>query len=216
MPSFDYGHWDVSLVGEFDVEKYIGFVYRITHIESGKAYIGCKHLWKYKKRKKVAASEWRTYCSSSDYLKPEITRLGKEAFHFQILMLCTNRRSLYYNEMKLQIELGVLESDQYYNANIGGMRFFRPVQSYLDETLRAKLREPNIGTKNPKYRGPFYATFKTGIVHHIVDKTVTDWCRENKYNISRIYEVREGKRKSYKNIVKVEYEHERQKGEDRG
>lgn len=208
--STDYGHWDVSLVGEFDVTKYIGFVYRITHIESGKAYIGCKHLWKYKKRKKVSASEWRTYCSSSDYLKPEIQKLGKDAFHFQILMLCTNRRNLYYNEMKLQVELGVLEGDEYYNANIGGMRFFRPVESYLNDDLRAKLRADKIGTKNPSYKGPFIVKYKDGSTKRVDDMTVDAFCRENKLNPSRVYEVREGKRKSYKNITEVIYEREQE------
>ena len=53
MSAPKYGHWDISLVGRFDPEEHLGFVYQITHIETGKSYIGCKHLWKFKKRKKV-------------------------------------------------------------------------------------------------------------------------------------------------------------------
>ena len=68
----DYGHWDISLVGEFNPDKHLGFVYQITHKQSGKSYIGCKHLWKFKKRKRVMASEWRYYYSSGKYLKPHI------------------------------------------------------------------------------------------------------------------------------------------------
>ena len=206
VPNTGYGHWDVSMVGEFDVNKHVGFVYRITNLKSGRAYIGCKHFWRFKKRKKVAASEWRTYCSSSDYLKPDIQSLGKEAFSFEILMLCNNRRNLYYNEMRLQIELGVLESNDYYNANIGGMRFFRPVVSYLDDAFRAKLRAKKLGTLNPNYRGTFRVKRKDGSEQIVSDMTMDAWCKENGFNRTRIYEVRIGTRKSYKGIVELTYE----------
>ena len=85
-----YGHWDTSLVGKFNPDDHLGFVYQITHKESGKSYIGCKHLWKFKKKKKVKASEWRYYCSSSKYLVPDIKKHGKRAFSFELLMLCPN------------------------------------------------------------------------------------------------------------------------------
>jgi hypothetical protein len=63
----DYGHWDISLVGKFNPNDHLGFVYQITHKQSGKSYIGCKHLWKFKKRKRVKASEWRYYRPVSSY-----------------------------------------------------------------------------------------------------------------------------------------------------
>ena len=64
----DYGHWDVSLVGEFDPDKHFGFVYRITRNDNGKSYIGCKHLFKYQKRKRIKASEWRYYDDAGYYV----------------------------------------------------------------------------------------------------------------------------------------------------
>lgn len=200
-----YGHWDIDLVGEFDPDKHLGFVYRITRLDTGKAYIGCKHLWKYRKGKKVAASEWRYYCSSSNYLKPEIAELGKKAFSFEILMLCPNKRDLYYNEMKLQIELGVLESDMYYNANVGGMRFYRPVRSYLCDEVRDKLS----GTNNGAYRGSFTVLFKGGREEVVENMTMRSWCAEHGYDHRRISELRRGKIKTHKGIKKVEYADER-------
>jgi len=203
----DYGHWDISLVGEFDPDKHLGFVYQITHIESGKSYIGCKHLWKFKKRKRVKASEWKNYCSSSNYLKPEIKEHGKDAFKFDMLMLCSNKRNLYYNEAKLQMQLGVLESDDYYNANVGGLRFYRPVESYITAKLLKKFK----GTKNPAYRGSFYVLYDSGIEILIEDMTVKQWCLDNNYTHQRISDLRTGKIKQYMNIIQMEYASERSK-----
>tara|TARA_R100001443_G_scaffold117048_1_gene139673 strand:- start:148 stop:786 length:639 start_codon:yes stop_codon:yes gene_type:complete len=210
MPAPTYGHWDVSLVGRFDPDKHLGFVYQITHVESGKSYIGCKHLWRFKKRKRVKASEWRYYCSSSNYLKPDIKKYGKRAFKFEILMLCPNKRDLYYNEAKIQMELGVLESEDYYNANVGGKRFFRPVSSYISQQLRNKIS----GIKNSAYRGPFHVHFKNGSVEKVEDRTIRDYCKDNGLDYRRLYELRkDGKlrnsqKKCYKGITKLEYEHE--------
>ena len=205
--SSKYGHWNIDLVGEFNPEKHLGFVYRITRLDTGKAYIGCKHLWRFKKGKRVAASEWRFYCSSSNYLKPEIAELGKKSFSFEILMLCPTKRDLYYNEMKLQIELGVLESDLYYNANVGGQRFYRPVHSYVSSELREKLKLS--GVTNPAYRGTFTVLFKGGREEVVENKTMADWCAENGYDHRRISELRRGKIKTHKDIKKVEYADER-------
>jgi len=204
----DYGHWDIDLVGEFNPEDHLGFVYQITRLDSGRSYIGCKHLWKYSRGKRKAASEWRNYISSSNYLKPEIKELGKEAFSFKILMLCDNKRNLYYNELKLQVELGVLEDECYYNANIGGIRFYRPVKSYLNPELRAKLSANVKGTDNGRYQGPFTVTFNNGTAIRVEDKTLKDFCEEHGLNKSALYKVRTGKRKIHKGIIKVEYDYE--------
>jgi hypothetical protein len=200
-----YGHWDTSLVGRFDPDKHLGFVYQITHIELGKSYIGCKHLWKHKKRKRIKASEWRYYCSSSKYLKPEIKKYGKKAFNFCILMLCPNKRDLYYNEAKIQMELGVLESPMYYNANVGGMRFFRPVTSYSDKGFLNKIS----GTNNSSYRGPFRVTFEDGRIDTITDLTLSAYCDANGFDKRDIGRLRKGLFKQTKGIIKLEYENER-------
>tara|TARA_R110002020_G_scaffold33980_4_gene103153 strand:+ start:2299 stop:2916 length:618 start_codon:yes stop_codon:yes gene_type:complete len=200
-----YGHWDTSLVGRFNPDDHLGFVYQITHKESGKSYIGCKHLWKFKKKKKVKASEWRYYCSSSKYLKPEIKKEGKKAFKFIIIMLCLNKRDLYYNEEKIQMELGVLENDMYYNANVGGKRFFRPVTSYSNKGFLNKIS----GTNHPRYRGPFRVTFKDGRVDTITDLTLSAYCDANGFYKCDIIKLRNGLIKQTKGIIKMEYDDER-------
>lgn len=200
-----YGHWDTSLVGKFNPDDHLGFVYQITHKESGKSYIGCKHLWKFKKKKKVKASEWRYYCSSSKYLVPDIKKHGKRAFSFEILMLCPNKRDLYYNETKLQMELGVLESDDYYNANVGGQRFYRPVNSYMSVVLSGRFK----GIGNPRYRGAFTLTYEDGSFERVENKTLTEWCKENNYQQQRLSEIRRNERDSHSGITKMEYDDEK-------
>tara|TARA_R110002012_G_scaffold4600_4_gene21063 strand:+ start:1710 stop:2519 length:810 start_codon:yes stop_codon:yes gene_type:complete len=191
-----YGHWDTSLVGKFNPGDHFGFVYQITHKESGKSYIGCKHLYRYKKTKRTKESNWKYYCSSSKYLEPDIKKFGKRAFSFVILLLCKNKRDLYYNEMKVQVDLDVLGSDKYYNKNIGGKRFFRPVESY-------KSTE-GIGHHN--YVGPFTVTYDNGVEHRIEDMSVIEFAERHGYNASHLSKVRYGKRDTHKNIVNLRYD----------
>lgn len=191
-----YGHWDTSLVGKFNPNDHFGFVYQITHKESGKSYIGCKHLYRYKKTKRTTESNWKYYCSSSKYLAPDIEKLGKRAFNFVILLLCKNKRDLYYNEMKVQVDLDVLGSDDYYNKNIGGRRFFRPVESYTGMT----------GINHYSYLGPFTITYDNGVEHRIEDMTIKDFAELHGYDKSCIQRVALKERKYHKNIVKVEHD----------
>lgn len=202
MPKRDYGHWELGdKVGEFDPEDYFGFVYRITNKLNGKKYIGCKHLKNFRKGKPVKVSDWKTYCSSSNYLKPDIEGLGKENFEFLILSLWKNKRDLYYNEVKQQIFEGVLEQDDYYNANVGGKRFYRPVSSYSSKEYIKSVS----GVKNHSYKGAFKITFKDGKFIIVKNQTVKDFCAENGYQTSHIYAVVRGDRKSHKDIVGMEY-----------
>ena len=193
----DYGHWDVQTSGEFNVADHLGFVYIITHRETGKFYIGCKHLWKFKKgsRKKNKPSTWKKYTGSSASLTEAMEEHGKDAFTFEILHLCKNKRDLYYTEEKLQMELECLEREDCYNQNIGGRRFFRPVESYRKMS----------GTKHGSYRGPFRITFKGGRVEEVYDKTVKQWCVENGYARKSLSKVLVGVRKTHKDITSAEY-----------
>ena len=191
-----YGHWDTSLVGRFNPNDHFGFVYQITHKESGKSYIGCKHLYRYKKTKRTTESNWKYYCSSSKYLEPDIKKFGKRAFSFVILLLCKNKRDLYYNEMKVQVDLDVLGSDNYYNKNIGGKRFFRPVESY----------KSMAGINNYKYIGPFTITYDNGVEHRIERVSLREFAERHGYDQANLSKVKNGKRKYHKNIVKVEHD----------
>lgn len=204
MPETDYGHWDVDLVGEFNPDEHFGFVYQITNLTNDRSYIGCKHLMKYKKGKPIKASEWRDYCSSSKYLKPDIDELGKQNFEFKILLLCANKRDLYYNEMKIQVELGVIESEEYYNANVGGKRFYRPVKSYGTD-FKNKIK----GIKNGRYRGMFLVTYKGGITNLIKNITIKDFAEENDYSRRCLFNIIHNRQKTHKDIIGLEYVNEK-------
>lgn len=107
---------------EEDVGNNIGFVYVITNLLNDKKYIG-KKLFKFKKQRQVrkkkkrilVASDWEDYYGSSDILKADIEKLGKENFRREILYLCSNRSQMSYMELKEQVLRGVLESDCFYN-----------------------------------------------------------------------------------------------------
>lgn len=123
-----------NLVEDID-EKYIGFVYMITNLISGKRYIGKKLLQfsrtkvktvtlksGVKKKKKVktkSESDWRTYWSSSEEVKKDVAELGEENFKREILQFCLTKGTASYYEAKYQFQYEVLEyPDLWYNGHI--------------------------------------------------------------------------------------------------
>ena len=128
-------HWEYKK--NPDIKSNFGFVYRITHKKTKKAYIGCKQYFVRRKGKKVE-SNWKTYTGSSKHLNEEIKRLGKKQFRFQIVGEYKNKRSLRYYECYYQMIYHVLTSTlegtdepAYYNNYVGG-KFYRPVQEPVD------------------------------------------------------------------------------------
>lgn len=75
-----------------DIEDYVGFVYLITHIPTGKKYIGRKYLYSYRKpkgskRRVKKFSNWEKYYGSSDELKLLVKQEGEQNFKREILSL---------------------------------------------------------------------------------------------------------------------------------
>lgn len=116
-------------------EGVFGFVYQITHVVSGKIYIGKKQLMttrtlpplkgERKKRKVIKEGNWQTYYGS----QAEMKQLVKEAesleeFDRRILRYCFSKKELTYRELEEQVKHNVLEEDRYINSNIGG-KYFR-------------------------------------------------------------------------------------------
>jgi hypothetical protein len=117
-------------------EAAIGFIYLITHIDSGKMYIGKKNLYshkysvrtvtvksgvnkgsKVKKKTKIQIpSDWRDYYGSSDFLKEEIAKNGADRYRREIIRYCYSKSELSYYEIKEQLIRDVLLSDLYYNS----------------------------------------------------------------------------------------------------
>jgi hypothetical protein len=112
----------------------VGFVYLITNTTNDKKYIG-KKLAKFSKtrykmmtlkngkrvKKKIKSrvdSDWLTYYGSSDALTKDIELLGVQSFHREILRMCYSKSECSYYEAKEQFYNGVLESHDWYNAQI--------------------------------------------------------------------------------------------------
>lgn len=117
-------YYNGTVLEEAPNDNYVGFVYRITNLTTGKQYIG-KKLFRNTRTKKVKGqtrrkrtkteSDWKTYYGSNKMLLEDLNQLGPDAFKREILMFCTSKGSLNYYEMKYQILEGALEKDGWYN-----------------------------------------------------------------------------------------------------
>lgn len=192
-------------------DEYFGFVYVITNKLTTKQYIGCKQYWQMRKRKKHKPSNWRVYTSSSKDLNEDIDKLGKRRFKFEIIQEYKTKRGLHYYEqfyqMKHHVLTAVIEgSDEpaYYNKNVGGVRFYAPLEVYEDPEYRKKLS-----------KGPYKITFDTE--KKIIVDSLTGWARENNYSDPILFDMLHNRKKRrmkgypktyprnrHKDIVKVE------------
>lgn len=107
--------------GEID-DKVIGFVYIITHIPTGKKYIGKKLLTRAKtrqvkgKKKRIRVeSDWRDYWGSNQTLAEEVKQQGEQNYTREILHLCKTRSELNYLETWEIFNRDVLLKEEYYN-----------------------------------------------------------------------------------------------------
>lgn len=116
-----------------ELPECVGFIYKITNLISGRAYIGKKlshftktsiktvtlksGIKKKKKVKKQVESDWRTYWSSSVELQADVKLLGEENFKREILLFANSKGSLSYLELREQIIHDVLlHQDLWYNG----------------------------------------------------------------------------------------------------
>jgi hypothetical protein len=118
-----------------DINDNYGFVYRITNTTTGKSYIGRKYFVQKRKpkggkRRVTSESNWKQYYGSSDELKSDIRRDGKDSFRREILSLHTTLGRTNYEETRQLFLNEVLTkrltdgSPAYYNSNILG-RYYR-------------------------------------------------------------------------------------------
>lgn len=101
---------------------YVGFVYKIENLKTGRKYIGKKNFYfsktkqvKGKKKRTKVESDWSTYFSSSETLKKEVELLGEGNFRREIIHLCKFKAEMSYLELREQMDNRVLESDAWYN-----------------------------------------------------------------------------------------------------
>ena len=118
-----------------DIGDYYGFVYRITNTTTQRSYIGRKYFVQKRKprgskRRVTSESDWKRYYGSSEDLKQDIRRDGKDSFKREILSLHTTLGRTNYEETRQLFLNEVLTkrltdgSPAYYNSNILG-RYYR-------------------------------------------------------------------------------------------
>ena len=135
---------EISSIEGFPPLTYV-FIYIVTHLPSGKSYIGKKSLFHNVKKKLTKKqlveqtgrgrkptteiiqkeSDWKTYYGSAKPILDLIKEGKQEEFTREILQLVPNKKLLTYYECKYLFMLGVIEQqDGYFNDNILG-KFFR-------------------------------------------------------------------------------------------
>ena len=118
-----------------DIGDYYGFVYRITNTNTQKSYIGRKYFVQKRKpkggkRRVTSESDWKRYYGSSEDLKQDISRDGKDSFRREIISLHTTLGKVNYEETRQLFLNNVLTealddgTPKYYNSNILG-RYMR-------------------------------------------------------------------------------------------
>ena len=110
------------------IDNYQGFVYIITHIPTGRYYVGKKFFWKKKtlpplkgkrnKRHSRVESDWKDYWGSSNNLLKDIDKFGKKEFERRIIRLCSNKWDCAFYELQEQLNLSVLFDENAYNEII--------------------------------------------------------------------------------------------------
>ena len=140
--------WMMNIIGESSVEQLEedeiaqrysrtkhGFVYKITCIDTGQFYIGCKKFnrkitrkplkGRKNKRREFVESDWRNYWGSSNELQALVQKHGKDAFIREIIDLCDGQWELKYQELKHQLAYDVLFNPLALNGIIN-VRLNRP------------------------------------------------------------------------------------------
>ena len=118
-----------------DIGDYYGFVYRITNTTTQRSYIGRKYFVQKRKprgakRRVTSESDWKRYYGSSEDLKQDIRRDGRDSFRREILSLHTTLGQVNYEETRQLFLHNVLTealddgTPMYYNSNILG-RYMR-------------------------------------------------------------------------------------------
>ena len=109
-----------------NIGNFFGFVYRITNLQSGKAYIGRKYFWQFRKprgksRKVRSESDWKRYYGSSEDLNADRKLIGNNCFRREIISLHETKGWVNYEETKQLFLNNVLSEDEnFYNSNILG------------------------------------------------------------------------------------------------
>ncbi len=143
--NWTYKNEEITSLGNFPKGTF-GFVYQVTHIPTGKKYIGKKVLYHNRKVKlgkkelkdyegligrrptyKIATkeSDWQTYYGSNKLLLEIVKEEPIKNFKREILILAPTKKLLTYYETQTLFVYRVLEEpENYFNDNVLG-KFFK-------------------------------------------------------------------------------------------
>lgn len=143
-----------------DGNEPFGFIYELTHLPSGKKYLGRKQLI-YNRKRKIGKretkrlkeekkangkknwwivpktkyvkkeSDWKEYYGSSKEVEELLTEGTEEDFKREILDFGYTKKHLNYLETKLLFVRGVIENPEYLNSNIQGKYFRKDIIDYI-------------------------------------------------------------------------------------
>jgi len=148
MVSWLYKGGKIKDIGNVNVISHFGFIYKITHIPTGRIYYGRKNFFTNRniklgkkelailreerkikgmrgrvpsKKLVVKESDWLTYWGSNKPLLKQIKKEGEENFRREILEFANTKKHLTYLETELLFKNKVLfHPDKFYNDNILG------------------------------------------------------------------------------------------------
>ena len=107
---------------EEHIGEAFGFVYMITHLKTGRKYIGKKFFTKSKtkqvkgkKKRSRVSSDWMTYWGSNKKLQEEVKENGVDQYIREILHLCKTRSECSYWETWEIFSRHALMHESYYN-----------------------------------------------------------------------------------------------------
>lgn len=108
---------------EDDIGDNFGFIYEIVNLTNNRRYIGKKFFTmagrkqvKGKVKKIRKSSDWENYWSSSEEVKNDVAKLGKENFRRTILYLCRTKSECSYRETKEIFIQDALLKEEWYNS----------------------------------------------------------------------------------------------------
>jgi hypothetical protein len=143
---------DQPLLDEHIPENSIAFLYMITHVETGRWYIGRKNLYRKvtkmvknkngtsKKKRSLVFSDWKEYWSSSDYLKEMIKEHGEDNFKREILIFVETASATIYSEEALLYMTGAMFEPLCINGHIRTKimrKWFEKKESNLHSRLKS-------------------------------------------------------------------------------
>lgn len=107
---------------EENIGDHFGFVYCITHVQTGRKYIGKKFFTKSKtkqvkgkKKRTRVSSDWMTYWGSNLLLQEDVKTNGEDQYVREILHLCKTKSELSYWETWEIFSRHALLNESYYN-----------------------------------------------------------------------------------------------------